>query len=318
MDLPHFPSFEELLNSMGSATDEFVIDHFDQLVDWMYLPDQVKSTLKELAPFVMGRQAFPPVGTQWTSWQYFTGQVDASQGVIAKLLDLVGVKVEEDTGTFYVVSSRHPEQIYKLDMILEKSGYAFGLKVSKILRFLTKMLQELKAAPWVLKAVEGLRTMVVLYAKYSKRLERLTKKLPKDAQKKIEEGSKQVVDKVNGILDGVTGQGPLQNIRRSPFNAQEAKVEKGAPTGLLGPIFIVDVGLTVVGEIKLIFMFMGGPVWGALEQMPFAYKYFGTSLGYGAHLSAEAGFNIAFGYVTSVTEIDAKTGQSKLVATWSP
>lgn len=302
-------AFEQWLNDAIEKSDETAIGWATWLVDnTPFMPQQAKDIFHQLIPYFAGQSAWP-FPTQWTSWQFFTGEVNAKQSVLEELLDLVGVTLAQDKGHFYVQSAKHPNEIYKCEFSLNRMGYAYGLKVSKILRFLSKLLKKLQGAEWVKKAAAALSKFLLRAAKYSKRLDRAIDGLPKGAKDTLDK----VIGEANAVLDGWGGQGPLQNIRRSVFNHQAPINELGDPTGLFGPLFLVDVGVTILGQLKLILTTMGGPIHERLGWMPFAYRYFGASFGYGIQLSADVGLNIAFGEVHTITKYDARTGKSSPV-----
>lgn len=285
-----------------------MIDGATPNIENLPVPQQVKDAMRVLLPIFKGDQVLP-FPSQYTSWQYFTGEAEASKNLLGELLDLFGVTMEAEKGHFAVQSTLHPEHVYKCEFSVGRGGYAFGIPLGRVLRFVSKALKKLqKAAPWVAKAAAALRKAILLAARHSRRLQRVIDKTP-GAQDQVDK----VIEGLNSALDGWGGEGPLQNIRRSILNLQNPSAERGPPTGLFGPIFIIDLGITLVGNLRLILLFMGGPVHGLLGWMPFAYKYMGVNFGYGVQLAADVAMNIAWGEVQTITETNAKTGAKRTI-----
>lgn len=285
-----------------------MIDGATPNIENLPVPQQVKDAMRVLLPIFKGDQVLP-LPSQYTSWQYFTGEAEASKNLLGELLDLFGVTMEAEKGHFAVQSSLHPEHVYKCEFAIGRGGYSFGIPLGKVLRFISKALKKLqKGAPWVAKAATALRKAILLAARHSRRLQRVIGRI---------EGGDTAVEKaiegLNSALEGWGGEGPLQNIRRSILNLQNPSAERGPPTGLFGPIFIIDLGITLVGNLRLILLFMGGPVHGLLGWMPFAYKYMGVNFGYGVQLAADVAMNIAWGEVQTITETNAKTGAKRTI-----
>lgn len=296
---------DQVTSIFKNPIDSFFDGAQDGIVNLPF-PEEAKRILRTLLPFFRGGAW--PLPSQHTSWQFFTGESETSTNIIGELLSFVGVTLESDKGHFSVQSRYHPQHRYDCEFSLNRVGYAYGLKVGKILRFLSKWLAKVKAAYWIRAAVNALRNALIVWARFNKRLQRVIEKVPQGQQ-----GIDQAMEAVNGFLEGWGSEVPLQTIRRNLFNVQDPVVEQGPPTGLFGPIFILDLGITIIGQVRLVLLFMGGPWHGLLGWMPLAYKYVGVNFAYGVQLAAEAGASLAYGHVEKITEHDSSTGTSRVI-----
>jgi hypothetical protein len=296
---------DAVTNIFRGPIDRFIEGAEDQIVN-LPVPPEVRDMLQRLLPILKGQNALN-LPSQWTSWQYFTGEAEASKNVLGELLDFVGVTLEDEKGHFTVQSTRHPEHLYKCEFSLGRGGYAYGIPLARILRFLSKALRKLsQAAPWIRMAADALRRGIIQLARANRRLARAIERA-EGADVAVE----RAITEFNKILEGWGSEVPLQNIRRSLLNLQNPTAEMGPPTGLFGPIFVIDIGVTIIGNIKLLLIFMGGPVHWLLGWNPLAYKYIGVNFGYGVQLSADVALNIAYGHVTKITETNSRTGGTR-------
>jgi hypothetical protein len=287
--------------------DQSIQNGIDAANGWP-IPEPMKDAWRKLLPILQGKSVFPfPLSGQHTSWQFFTGEVDSQSSVLGEIASIIGVTLADDKGHFFVQSSKHPQDLYRCDFKMGVGGFAFGIPIGRIVKWLSKAIKLLKHAPKMKKAADALRNALV-------HIEKVRRKLAKGKDAEL------ALKIANKVLDGwLHGEVPLQNIRRSLLNLQNEEVELGPPTGLYGKVIAIVPGISLGGKAQLVFLFMGdhafsdlsGPLKSVADAVfgwnPFAYRYMGAYAAFGLNLAAEVELLIKFGDMIQIKEV--KTGK---------